>query len=163
MDGGYDLGKHIGLSGEAPIPQCIVENGNQLPASEIAQLNIQKRAYQKSYLDYWQSTAALTETGRPVDGVFCPAAPHAAVIPEQYRHVGYSTFVNVLDYTSVVIPVTNADKSVDTQQRPAGFLSETDEQVHSDCKLHSTTAWSYANTWQTTREYTMGPLLAFNW
>lgn len=84
-----------------------------MTASQIAALNVHKREYQKKYMDYWNSTAALTGTGRPVDGVLCPIASHAAVIPTQYEHVGYTTWVNVLDYTSIAIPVTFADKTVD--------------------------------------------------
>lgn len=117
MDGGADMRHHFGLSGEPMPSQVIVEeNGIELTASAIAAINIAKREYQKRYMDYWNSTVELTGTGRPVDGVICPIAPHAAVIPHQYHSVGYSSFVNVLDYTSVVIPVTSADQTVDTRQ-----------------------------------------------
>ncbi|KAJ5125854.1 hypothetical protein N7448_005167 [Penicillium atrosanguineum] len=114
MDGGADFRHHFSLSGETQAKQVIVQqNGPQLSASEIAALNITKREYQKEYMDYWNSTAALTGTGRPVDGLFCPLASHAAVIPAQYESVGYTAFVNVLDYSSISIPVTFADKTVD--------------------------------------------------
>lgn len=117
MDGGTDFKYHLDLSGEDQPSQVIVKkDGIELKASGIAALNIAKREYQKQYMDYWNRTAELTGTGRPVDGVFCPLAPHAAVIPNQYKHVGYTTFVNVLDYTSVSIPVTFADKSVDVRR-----------------------------------------------
>ncbi|KAJ5612581.1 hypothetical protein N7510_005775 [Penicillium lagena] len=116
MDGGADMRHQFGLSGEPKPPQVIVEeNGTELTTSAIAALNVAKREYQKRYMDYWNSTAELTGTGRPVDGVVSPLAPHAAVIPHHYHSVGYSSFVNVLDYTSVVIPVTSADQAVDTR------------------------------------------------
>ncbi|KAJ5548198.1 hypothetical protein N7513_005432 [Penicillium frequentans] len=118
MDGGVDMMHHFGLSGEKKAPQVLLlEEGIELKASSIADINIVKREYQKRYMDYWNSTVELTGTGRPVDGVFCPLASHAAVIPGQYGNVGYTSFVNVLDYTSVAIPVTFADKDVDV--RPA--------------------------------------------
>ncbi|KAJ5727268.1 hypothetical protein N7493_005088 [Penicillium malachiteum] len=114
MDGGTDIRHHYGLSGETKAAQVIVtENGPEITASALAALNIGKREYQKQYMDYWNSTADLTGTGRPVDGLLCPLAPHAAVIPGQYGNVGYTSFVNVLDYTSVSIPVTFADKTMD--------------------------------------------------
>lgn len=117
MDGGTDCRYHFDLSGETPPSQVIVgQNGTESVASEIAALNVAKRDYQKQYMDYWNSTANETGTGRPVDGVLCPLAPHAAVIPNQYKYVGYTSFVNVLDYTSVSIPVTFADKSVDVRR-----------------------------------------------
>lgn len=125
MDGGADFRYHFSLSGETQAPQVIVqENGTQLTASEIAALNVVKREYQKEYMDYWNSTALSTGTGRPVDGIFCPLAPHAAVIPEQYKHVGYTSFVNVLDYSSVSIPVTFADKKVDVEDKDSGLSEE---------------------------------------
>lgn len=125
----------MGLSGETPIEQCIVDKGKQLLASEVAQINVKKRQYQKAYLDYWQSTIAATGTGRPVDGVLCAAAPHAAVIPAKYRYIGYSSFVNVLDYTSAIIPVTTADQTVDDVLPIDDFLSKTDELVRSECEF----------------------------
>ncbi|KAJ5383795.1 Amidase [Penicillium concentricum] len=116
MDGGVDLKYHFSLSGESPAPQVIsTKNGAEMTASEIAALNVTKRQYQKQYMDYWNSTAEVTGTGRPVDGLFCPLAPHAAVIPNEYKAVGYTGFVNLLDYTSLAIPVTFADKKVDVQ------------------------------------------------
>ncbi|KAJ5278838.1 hypothetical protein N7478_004210 [Penicillium angulare] len=116
MDGGKNLQHHLGLSGEPQAPQVIVkQGGNELSASKIAALNVSKRDYQKEYMDYWNSTARLTGTGRPIDGVLLPVAPHAAAIPNHYKVVNYTAFVNVLDYTSVVIPVTFADKMVDVK------------------------------------------------
>ncbi|KAL4960370.1 putative general amidase GmdA [Aspergillus stella-maris] len=132
FDGGADVKYHFDISGEQPAPQVIVESGlPQKTALEIAQVNVAKREYQKAYMDYWNSTAEVTGTGRPVDAVICPAAAHAAVIPTQYRHVGYTSFLNVLDYASVVVPVTHADKSVDIA-KPREFLGELDEQTYKD-------------------------------
>lgn len=133
MDGGTDFKHHFSLSGETQPAQVIVKkDGIELNASGIAALNVAKRDYQKQYMDYWNSTAELTGTGRPVDGVFCPLAPHAAVIPNQYKHVGYTSFVNVLDYTSVSIPVTFADKSVDVRKEGSPLFGA--DYVDWDCK-----------------------------
>lgn len=134
MDGGTDLNHHFGLSGEVQAPQVIVaQGGTDMIASQIAALNVSKREYQKQYMDYWNSTAELTGTGRPVDGFICPLASHAAVIPTQYDHVGYTTFVNVLDYTSISIPVTFADKTVD--RLPVDTPpSEAEPHIDWDCK-----------------------------
>ncbi|KAL4922816.1 amidase signature domain-containing protein [Aspergillus aurantiobrunneus] len=129
LDGGADVQHHFGLSGEEPAAQVIVPKGlPQKTAVEIAKLNVAKREYQKLYMDYWNSTSEVTGTGRPVDGVICAAAPHAAVVPNQYPHVGYTSFINLLDYTSVVIPVTHADKGVDVAE-PREFLNELDEKL----------------------------------
>lgn len=134
MDGGADLNHHFGLSGESKAAQVIINDGVSISMTELAALNVAKREYQKRYMDYWNSTAELTGTGRPVDGLFCPLAPHAAVIPKEYHYVGYTSFVNVLDYTSVAVPVTFADKNVDV--RPADVsVAESAENVEWNCKL----------------------------
>jgi amidase len=134
MDGGADFRHHFGLSGEEQAPQVIVvKDGKEMNVSELAAHNVAKRVYQKQYMDYWNSTADLTGTGRPVDGLFCPLAPHAAVIPTQYESVGYTGFVNVLDYTSLAIPVTFADKTVDV--RPADGSADGLEYIKWDCEL----------------------------
>lgn len=104
-------------------------------ASKIAANNVAIRAYRKRYLDYWNSTVAITSTGRPVDALITPLAPFAAARPERYRHYTYSTFVNVIDYPSVVIPVTNADKNIDVPDTAYQPLNETDKLVQDDCKL----------------------------
>lgn len=97
-------------------------------------MNVRQREYQKLYMDYWNSTAELTGTGRPVDGVVCPIAPYAAVIPCQYSHIGYSSFLNLVDYTGVAIPVTYADKRVDILETGLEFLSQDDREVQSQCE-----------------------------
>ncbi|RAK90490.1 general amidase GmdA [Aspergillus costaricaensis CBS 115574] len=132
MDGGEDLLSHIALSGEAQIPQCSVEPVKHFNAREVAELNVQKREYQKKYLDYWNSTAKLTTTGRPVDAVICPTAPHAAVIPGKYRHTGYTTFINTLDYTSLVVPICCADKHLSSMNERSEFLNELDRKIYEE-------------------------------
>lgn len=133
MDGGADVRHHLSLSGEPPIPQLLVKHGEKT-ASQIAALNVRKREYQKEYMDYWNSTAELTGTGRPVDGVICPIVHQAATIPGQYNHLGYTTFLSVLDYTGVAIPVTNADKQVDVARANYEPLNEVDKEIQSQCE-----------------------------
>ncbi|PLN81992.1 amidase [Aspergillus taichungensis] len=133
QDGGADIQHHIQLSGEMNPPQTIVDaDAAHLNAQELAALNVEKREYQKLYMDYWNSTAELTGTGRPVDGVISPCAPHAAVLPLKYRHVGYTSIFNLLDYTSVVFPVTHADQTVDVPHSDLQVLSEVDRLIQDE-------------------------------
>ena len=114
-DGGKDVHESFALSGEPPSSQIKMSYGDkpkeQFTASQIAANNIEKRKFQKEYMDYWNSTAQETGTDQPVDGVICALAPYPAARPELYRYYGYSVWVNGLDYTSVVLPVTTSDKS----------------------------------------------------
>jgi amidase len=101
----------------------------EFTASQIAANNVAQRKFKKEYLDYWNSTAEKTGTGRPVDGVVCALAPYPAARPEMYKYYGLSTWVNMLDYTSVVVPVTNADKSKDQYEQGYKPISEQDKEV----------------------------------
>jgi amidase len=59
-------------------------------ASEIAAVNVDKRQHQKEYMEYWNSTASFTGTGRPVDAIIAPLAPFAAARPDMYDYYGTS-------------------------------------------------------------------------
>jgi amidase len=48
---------------------------------------------------------------------------------------GYTTFVNMLDYSAVVFPVTTVDKSIDVVDVNYTPLNETDEKVWKSCKF----------------------------
>ncbi|KAL1960109.1 hypothetical protein VTO42DRAFT_281 [Malbranchea cinnamomea] len=132
LDSGADISHHLNLSGEPLPPQVELIHGRdkQKTAQEIAAINVAKREYQKAYLDYWNSTASLTGTGRPVDGFLSPVAPWAAVMPSKYTYILYTLYVNTLDYTSVVFPVTKADKSIDVAPSDYTPLSDADKVVY---------------------------------
>lgn len=129
FDGGADCRKDFELSGETPAPNIMFDAAPQANASEIMAVNISKREAQKDYMEYWNSTASLTNTGRPVDAVISPLAPYTAAVPGGYTYYGYSTWVNVLDYTSVTVPVTTVDKSVDKKIENFKAVDETDQKT----------------------------------
>ncbi|KAJ8607055.1 hypothetical protein MRB53_040564 [Persea americana] len=116
-DGGADCISAFELSGEEPIPQIGLmfpkTPGKQANASEIMAVNVALRAAKKEYLNYWESTASITSSGERVDAVICPVAPFAAAQPNEYNYYGYSSWVNTVDYTSVVVPVTTVQPEVD--------------------------------------------------
>lgn len=134
FDGGADLIKDFELSGEEAAPQTLVEPSPQATGSDIMAVNITKREYQKEYMEYWNSTADLTDTGRPVDAIIAPVAPWPAARPANYKYYGYTGFVNLLDYTSVVIPVLLADKAIDTKNESFQALNEVDQASQDCCK-----------------------------
>lgn len=75
-DNGADIRSALALSGEPMIPQLASLNAQDPKppedATHIAANNVAKREYQKEYMEYWNSTAELTGTGRPVDVVIAP-------------------------------------------------------------------------------------------
>jgi amidase len=135
-DGGADVRSAFALSGEPMSPQVAFYQSleREFTGSEIAATNVEIRRLQKEYMEYWNSTTEKTGTGRPVDAVISPVAPFPAARREKYTYYGYSSWVNVLDYTSVVVPVTTVDKSVDTKLEGYQPLDDRDKKVQDDCK-----------------------------
>ncbi|OCL03701.1 amidase [Glonium stellatum] len=132
-DGGEDVHSAFKLSGEPLIPQIALYSDKpfeQAKGSDIAAVNVTIRQIRKEYMEYWNSTTGVTSIGRPVDAIIAPLAPFPAARPEKYNYYGYSMFVNLLDYTSVVVPVTVVDKEVD--QADVGYepLDEIDKAVY---------------------------------
>lgn len=139
FDGGVDVKGAFALSGEPMAKQVefFKSVSKEFSASEIAATNVKLRKLKKEYMEYWNSTVENTSTGRPVDALLSPLASFPAARPEKYTYYGYSTFVNVLDYTSVVIPVTNVDKSIDKQDVGYTPIDDLDKGVHESCKFYS--------------------------
>lgn len=73
--------------------------------------------------------------GREIDAIIAPVAATAAVRHDKYTYYAFTTLVNLLDFTSVVVPVTFADKRVDGKVDGYEGLSEIDERVQSECKF----------------------------
>lgn len=139
--------------------------GTEFTASQIAETNVAKRTYEKEYMDYWNSTASLTGTGRPVDAVVAPLAPFAAARPAMYDYYstyilcrvdlltfilslrvmpGYTVIVNMLDYTATTIPVTTVDKNIDIVDKEFKPLNEQDEAISKICEFIRFKLW---RTW----------------
>ena len=92
-DGGADIHGAFGLSGEPISPQISgaygTGPGDEMTGSAIAKVNVAKREFQKSYLDYWNSTKSITG-GSPVDAIIAPVAPFPAARQGRYRYYGMS-------------------------------------------------------------------------
>ncbi|WPG98228.1 Hypothetical protein R9X50_00101600 [Acrodontium crateriforme] len=129
FDGGKDCLGAFALSGEPAAPQALVVERPEVTASTIMAANIEKRSLQKEYMEYWNSTAELTGTGEPVDAVISPVAPFPAARPEMYKYYGYSVMANMLDYSSVVVPVTTVDKNVDKRIENFTPIDAADQEV----------------------------------
>jgi amidase len=140
-DGGLDVHSSFSLSGEPPSAQIArgfgKEPTKQFSASEIAAVNIQKREAQKDYMEFWNE--------KGVDGVISPLAPFPAARPGKYDYYGYTTWVNLLDYTSVVLPVTNVKKDLDPVDTGYEPRNEVDKSCYESCELFLISlCWSIA-------------------
>lgn len=135
FDGGNDIHGAFALSGEEMSPQIAMMYGKEprpeSNGSDIAKNNVAHRAIKKKFGDYWNSTASATGTGKPIDAVIAPLAPFPAARREKYLYYGFSAWVNGLDWTSVVVPVTNATKE-DKYEANFKPKSEADQQIFND-------------------------------
>ena len=98
--------------------------------NEAWDVQLQKWNYQCEYLDKWREWEE--RTGKELDAIIAPVAATAAVRHNQFRYYGYATVFNVLDYTSVVVPVTYADKAVDRKLADYQPLSDMDKAVYAE-------------------------------
>lgn len=137
-DAGVDVKGAFGLSGEPMVDQISFFQTleKEYSASEISANNVDLRRLKKEYMEYWNSTEKLTTTGRPIDVIISPLAPYPAARPGMYKYYGYSTWVNALDYTSVIVPVTNVDKSVDVVDEGYKPIDNTDKAAYECCMLN---------------------------
>ncbi|RDW85502.1 putative glutamyl-tRNA(Gln) amidotransferase subunit A [Coleophoma crateriformis] len=134
FDGGEDVHGAFALSGEKVVPPIASVYGDkpvkQHTASEIAAVNVGKRAYQKEYMEYWNSTSSITGTGRPVDAIVTPGAAFPAARPNMYDYYAYTTWVNLLDYSATTLPVTVVDKNIDVFDEDYTPMNAQDEKMH---------------------------------
>jgi amidase len=74
-------------------------------------INLKKWKYQMEYLEELRKMEK--SMGKELDAIIAPITPTAAVLHNNFRYYGYASVVNLLDFTSVVVPVTFADKDAD--------------------------------------------------
>lgn len=122
--------RDISASGEPAIPNIKDLLNPYLPKSDINDvwdIQLQKWKYQCEYLTRWREVEDAL--GKELDAIVCPITPTAAIRHNQFKYYGYASVINLLDFTSVVVPVTFADKTVDLKNEAREPLSEMDTVV----------------------------------
>nr|CDI56164.1 related to AMD2-acetamidase [Melanopsichium pennsylvanicum 4] len=127
-DGGKDISAAIKPLSE-PLGPCFSGVGQaELGAYAVWQSNLRKLQFQKEYLDHWNNTASRTKDGRPIDVLICPGMAYTALPPGNDIYISYTGIWNLVDYPSVVLPVTKVDMKMDGKlAKREDFLSEDDE------------------------------------
>lgn len=128
-----DVYRDINASGEPAIDNIKDLLNPNLPKADMNQLwdvHLQKWNYQMSYLSAWRDFEA--QHGAELDCIIAPISPTAAIRHNQFKYYGYASAINLLDFTSVVVPVTFADKSKDKKTERYEALSEMDGEVQAE-------------------------------
>ncbi|KAH8797753.1 amidase signature domain-containing protein [Xylogone sp. PMI_703] len=132
-DGGADIFEALKISGEPAIPNIDDLVNPSIKAVNMNQLwdaQLKKWNFQCEYLE--QFRLVEEELGREIDAIIAPITPTAAIRHNQFKYYGYASAINLLDFTSVVVPVTWADKNVDKKQEGYTPMNEIDKLVQSE-------------------------------
>lgn len=134
-DGGKDIHAALSASGEPAIPNIddLVDPsqpGLQMNAAWDAQLR--KWRFQMDYLEKWRKMEE--KLGSEMDAIIAPITPTAAIRHNQFKYYGYASAINLLDLTSVVVPVTFADKSADRKDGNYKPMNDMDATVQAECE-----------------------------
>jgi amidase len=123
-------------SGEPDIPNFADLINPSLPKLDMNELwsaNLKKWDYQREYL---AAIRALEEKlGKQLDAIIAPITPTATIRHDQFKYYGYASVINLLDFTSVVVPVTFADKAVDVKNKSFSPLTNIDSTVQAECEF----------------------------
>ncbi|KAL8831872.1 MAG: hypothetical protein Q9191_000624 [Dirinaria sp. TL-2023a] len=102
-------------------------------SEELRELAHRRDEYRLEYLEKWNSTAISRKAnGQPegaIDVLLCPSGPGAALPLDKSRYWAYTSQWNVLDYPSVVFPVTKAMPEVDVFENDYQPWNEQDRYI----------------------------------
>ncbi|KAH7263835.1 amidase signature domain-containing protein [Fusarium tricinctum] len=132
-DGGTDIYSVLNDSGEPAIPniaELVKPNLPKLDLNELWDVQLQKWNYQSEYLAKIREVEE--KLGKELDAIIAPITATAAIRHNQFKYYGYSTVVNMLDFTSVVVPVTFADENIDEPNNQFNPLTEIDRIVQAE-------------------------------
>ena len=130
-----DVYRDINASGEPAIPNIkdlLNPNNPKIDLNELWDVHLQKWAYQSEYLTQWRLAEEQLGADKTLDAIIAPITPTAAIRHNRFKYYGYASVVNLLDFTSVVVPVTFADKKVDVKKEGYGPLNEMDKEVQEE-------------------------------
>ena len=120
-DGGKSVENILKPVGEPFRPEMkAYEDATELGVHELWQLQKQRTALAKRYLDRWNEIQP--------DAVLGPVTPYAgAPKAGEFAHVGYTGVFNILDYTAASFPSgISVDKEKDAKDEGFKALNETD-------------------------------------
>ena len=123
-DGGKSVQSVLDPVGEPWRPEMqAYASADELGVHDLWQLQKQRTALQKRYLDRWAACSGL-------DAILGPVSPYAVPKNGCFRNVSYTGVFNVLDYSSVSFP-TGMVVEGEGDGYPGGWtaLGEADEQV----------------------------------
>ncbi|KAM0545381.1 hypothetical protein ACHAPJ_011365 [Fusarium lateritium] len=116
-------------SGEPIISSAaeLLEGLKELSVPELMACNAQMREYQVQYLNHWNATASLTQSGNPIDAILMPGMASTSFPHDFYPWWGYFSVWNLLNYPAVVLPVGHVNKETDQMDEDYHPINPIDE------------------------------------
>jgi amidase len=107
--GAAETKKLVSDAGEplSPVFQHYLKTYNIKPLTvpELFATNTKQAGYKLQFAQAWTNTQSATSTGRPMDGLICPAGPCAGFPHDFPIWWGYFSIFNLLDYPSIIMPI----------------------------------------------------------
>ncbi|KAH6892628.1 acetamidase [Thelonectria olida] len=132
-DGSTDVLENINASGEPVIPNIkdlLNPSNAKIGMNELWKLQTQKWEFQTEYLTKWHEMEQ--EMGAELDAIVAPISATAAIRHDQFKYYGYASAINLLDLTSVVVPVTFSNRDEDEPNGDHQPVSELDRAVQAE-------------------------------
>jgi amidase len=112
--------------------------GNPPSIGDLWALQAERNAYLSKLLKSWAATAAETGTGRPIDGLLCPAVATPASPTYKFKYFGYTSLWNLADHTGSVFPAGFVNKN-DVASGDIQFRSDEEKFVWDNCEYYMAT------------------------
>ncbi|CAG8362452.1 unnamed protein product [Penicillium salamii] len=132
-DGNTGILNSLKASGEPVLPynkRLLRSTKGHLNANQLGEVQLKQWEYQRKYLERWRRFEE--ENGTELDAIIAPVAATAAIRHGKFRYYGYSSVISLLDFTSAVVPVTFAQKSVDLKPSNYTPLNKLDAAVQAE-------------------------------
>ncbi|KAL4962035.1 amidase signature domain-containing protein [Aspergillus stella-maris] len=98
--------------------------------------------YKEALADAWEATTSQASTGRPIDGLICPASPMAGYPHDFLPWWGYTTLFNLVDYPSTILPIKNFKISETDDPIDTAYNAQ-DNQFDRECQeVYDPVRWS---------------------
>lgn len=125
----------------------------RLSIEELWYWTLRREAYRKEYAQAWNDTANIKPAAaddsssssgsgsggggstRPVDVILCPVSPGASSPLDTAKYWCYTSQWNLLDYPTLVFPVSKVDPRIDLAEREFEFMNQQDLYNHNLCLL----------------------------
>lgn len=133
-DGGKSIDSIRKASGEPWRPEMkAYEEAEELGCYDLWQLQHERTALAKRYLDRWATSGG-------VDAILLPTTPYAAVKNGGFKYVGYTGVYNIVDYSAVSFPtglyVDQAVDVVSSDHKPLSEIDATTQREYEPATVH---------------------------